>query len=287
MGKSSEPVFAFFGTSRQSVAVLDALEAADRIPALIITAPDKPRGRGLVASPCPAKAWAMERGIDTLSPSSLSDETFFEELAQFEWDLFVVAAYGLMIPKRIFDLPPHGALNVHPSLLPKFRGPSPVLSAILADERQTGVSIMQVTEKMDAGPVVASARIEIDEAEWPPKGSMLEELLFTEGGALLAETIPQWVAGSITPEPQDEAKASYTKKFSSADAHIDLAGNQRENFLKIQAFDAGPRAYFTTDRAVRVIVADAQWRDNILVITRVIPEGKKEMSYQEFLRGQH
>src|SRR6185312_10782839 len=177
-----KPLFVFFGTPRFAVRVLDALEANGHMPALIITAPDKPAGRGLEMKPAPAKEWALERGIDVLTPSTLKDEQLVAELQNSDWDVFVVAAYSKLLPKRVLDIPRKGALNVHPSLLPKFRGPSPAVSAILADERATGVSIMQMAEKMDAGPIIAQARIELEESEegWPPKGSEFETLLATE-----------------------------------------------------------------------------------------------------------
>ncbi|HVY73010.1 MAG TPA: methionyl-tRNA formyltransferase [Candidatus Paceibacterota bacterium] len=289
-----QPLFAFFGTPMLSVHVLDALERQGMLPALIITAPDRPQGRGLTLTPSPVKQWAIERNIDVLTPETLKDENFLAELENTEWDLFVVAMYAKLIPKRVLDMPKKGCLNVHPSLLPKFRGPSPVLSAILADERATGVTIMELREKMDAGPIVAQARIELEEEQpgstnpgegvWPPKGSEFEQLLATEGGNLLAETIPHWLAGQIEAEPQDESLATYTGKFNDADSLIDVNGNPREQLLKIRAFDKSPRAHFIMPEGKRVIITDAQIQDGKLKILRVIPEGKKEMPYSDFLR---
>lgn len=278
------PLFAFFGTPQFGVYVLDALERAGYLPALVITAPDKKRGRGLELQPSAVKAWALERGIDVATPESLKDEAFVAELSNSDWDVFVVAAYAKLIPQNILDIPRGKTLNVHPSLLPKFRGPSPAMSAILENERTTGVSIMQVSAKMDAGPVVAQAKVELEEAAWPPKGSDFEELLATEGGNLLAEILPDWLAGKITPEEQDESKATYTKKFVDADALVDLAGDPQKELLKIKAFDTGPRAYFKkADK--RVIITDATIEDGALKILTVIPEGKKEMPYETFLQS--
>jgi methionyl-tRNA formyltransferase len=282
------PLFAFFGTPHFSVVVLNALEARGMLPALIVTSPDKPQGRGLEVLPSPAKAWALERGIDVLTPQTLKDEQFEAELHNTEWDVFVVAAYNKLIPKSVLEIPKHGCLNVHPSLLPKFRGPSPVLSAILADERETGVSIMLMNEKMDEGPVVAQARIALDPESWPPKGSEFEDLLAQEGGNLLAETIPLWIEGKITPEPQNDAEATFSKKFSSEDALVDIFGEPRGQLLKIRAFDKNPRAYYVATKAgknIRVIITEAELEDGALKILKVIPEGKKEMSYSDFLRG--
>ncbi len=282
----TKPLFAYFGTPTISTLVLDRLEAHGFTPALIITAPDKPAGRGLAVQPSPTKSWALERGIDVVTPEKLRDPQFTAELGNTNWDVFIVAMYAKLIPKELLDLPRRGVLNVHPSLLPKFRGPSPVLSAILADERETGVTIMQLTEGMDEGPSIAQARIEIEEEAWPLKGSRMEMLLAQEGGNLLAEVLPDWVAGTLTPEEQDHTKATYTKKFESVDALLDLT-NPREAFLKIRAFDQSPRAYYIAPNGKRVIVTEANWKDGDLEIVRVIPEGKKEMLYSDFLRGQN
>lgn len=281
---TKNPLFAFFGTPRFSVQVLDALESHGLLPALIITAPDRPRGRGLEITPSPAKAWAMERGIDVLTPDKIRTEEFVAELKNTDWDLFVVAAYAKLIPKNILDIPHKGSLNVHPSLLPKFRGPSPALSAILENERTTGVSIMLMDEKMDSGPVLAQGRIELDETDWPPKGSMFEDLLATEGGNLLAETIPLWLQGEVTPEIQNESQATFTKKFTDEDSLVNLAGDAQKELCKIRAFDKNPKAHFFQD-GKRVIVVEAHIENSTLVLDRVIPEGKKEMDYEEFLRN--
>jgi methionyl-tRNA formyltransferase len=290
---SKKPLFAFFGTPSFATTVLDALERHGLIPTLIVTAPDKPAGRGMELAASPVKRWAMERGIDVLTPATLRDETFLSGLQNTEWDVFVVAAYAKLIPKNVLEMPRRGVLNVHPSLLPKFRGPSPALSAILADERATGISIMLMNEKMDEGPIIAQAKMELEEEAWPMRGSLFEELLAQEGGNLLAEVMPFWIAGTITPEPQNENEATFTKKFTDADSLIDLAGDARQNYLKIRAFDKTPRAHCIvkgpstgSGQAKRIIITDAEFVGGSLVITRVIPEGKKEMPYQDFLRGQ-
>jgi methionyl-tRNA formyltransferase len=296
MSKHEQPLFAFFGTPRFGVVVLNALEAHGMLPALVITSPDKPQGRGLEVLPSPVKQWALERGIDVLTPPTLKDEQLVAELKNSEWDVFVVAAYNKLIPKTVLEIPKHGCLNVHPSLLPKFRGPSPALSAILADERITGVSVMLMNEKMDEGPVVAQARIALEEEEpgsapgdgWPPKGSEFEELLAQEGGNLLAETIPFWMSGQITPEPQDDAQATYSKKFSSEDALVDIHGDPKKELCKIRAFDKNPRAFYFAEKngkKIRVIITDATLEGGVLKILKVIPEGKKEMPYEDFIKG--
>lgn len=246
---TKQPLFAFFGTSIDSKYALEELERHDLHPALIIDTKDIPA-----------------------------------DLSNTEWDFFLVCSYGKILKKEILDIPKRGCLNVHPSLLPKFRGPSPYVSAILADERETGVTLMQMEEKMDAGPILAQARIEIAPEDWPPKGLLLSQMLFTEGIRLLVDVLPDWLSGKLTPEPQDESLATYTRKFTDADALLDL-NNPREAFLKIQAFDKSPRAHFVTPKGKRVIVTEAQWKEGALEILKVIPEGKKEMPYSDFLKG--
>ncbi len=278
--------FVFFGTPKLSVHVLNALETKGLVPALVVTAPDKKAGRGQKLTPSPVKEWALEHSIDVLTPDNLKDPSLLGTLENTEWDFFVVAAYAKILPKVILDIPRKGILNVHPSLLPKFRGPSPVLSAVLADERATGVSIMLLEEKMDTGPVLAQASIEIEKDDWPMRGSVLEDLLFTEGGNLLAETIPQWMEGKVTPEVQDESKATYTRKFSDEDAKVGLGGDAYQNLLKIRTFDKNPRAYFLDKNEKRVIVTDARIENGKLILLRVTPEGKKEMDFSVFEKSQ-
>ena len=248
---ASDPLFAFFGSSVDSQYALEQLERVGLSPALVVR-----------------------------------DKTLPPELYNTAWDFFLVASYGTLLKKEVLALPKHGCLNIHPSLLPKFRGPSPYVSAILADEHATGVTLMLMEERMDAGPVLAQAKIEIAEEEWPPKGLLLSQMLFTEGVNLLAEVLPDWLAGTLEPVEQDDSQATYTKKFSDADTLLDLNGNQREQFLKVQAFNKNPRAYFINAKNKRIIVTDAAWTDGELIILRVLPEGKKEMPYQDYLHGQ-
>jgi methionyl-tRNA formyltransferase len=147
---------------------------------------------------------------------------------------------------------------------------------------------MLLDEELDHGPIIAQARVEIEAADWPLKGSTLESLLADEGGSLLAEAIGPWVAGEIQPEVQDHDRATFTKKFDDSDARLDLAGDAYSNLLKIRAFDTNPRAYMVLEKngkPMRVIVTDARLENEALVITSVIPEGKKEMAYDDFMRG--
>lgn len=282
------PPIAFFGTSSFATAVLDELVTAGIAPALIVTAPDAPRGRTLMLTPPDAKVWAENNDIPVLQPTSLTEHVESASLLNTDWELFVVAAYGKKLPADILALPRHGTLNVHPSLLPQFRGASPVRSAILQDVRETGVSIMLMDEELDHGPLVAQARIELAKNDWPPRAGVFEQLLAHVGGQLLAETIPLWLTGEITPEEQNHAEATFSHKITKNMGKLDLADDPYKNLLKIRAYNGWPGTYFIYARngkKIRVKITDAELaKDGTLKILRVIPEGKKEMNYEDFLR---
>jgi len=280
--KTSQPRIAFFGTPQFAVYVLDALKEKGVVPDLIVTAVDKPAGRNLVLTPPPAKLWAEENDVDLFQTEKL-DENMTEILKEGEYDLYIVAAFGFIIPKDILDIPKHGTLNVHPSLLPRLRGASPLQSAIL-EEDKTGVSIMLLDEQMDHGPIVAQEEVAV--SPWPPKESDLEKLLGTKGGEILADTIPEWTTGNIEAKEQDHESATYTQKIKKSDGLIELDGDAEKNFRKIQAYNTWPRAHFfveKNEKQIRVIVTEAHLANGMLIIDRVIPEGKKEMDYEIFL----
>ncbi|MBI2048313.1 MAG: methionyl-tRNA formyltransferase [Parcubacteria group bacterium] len=282
----SDVRFAFFGTPQLAVTVLDTLHSAGFVPARIITQPDTPQGRGKVIAPPPVKVWADAHGVPTKQPSKITAE-FTAELAREEWDLFVVAAYGNILPQALLDIPAHGTLNVHPSLLPRLRGPSPIVSAILTDERETGVSIMLLDAKMDHGPIVEQEIVEIK--NWPPCASALEQLLATCGGTLLAETILPWMRGGIAAQEQDDAQATFCKIIQKEDGLIDLHDDPYKNLLKIRAFEGWPTAYtffMRGEQKIRVQIIDAHLAaDGSLAIDTVRPEGKRDMPYADFSRS--
>lgn len=281
--------YIYFGTPNFAVTVLEELIAAGYSPELIVTTPDKPSGRKLLLTPTPLKQWAESHKVDVITPATLRDEAVVTQLASYHADLFIVAAYGKIIPQNILDLPTYGTLNVHPSLLPAFRGSSPVESAIIEGLTETGVSIMKLDALMDHGPIIASVTSGTSwTPENPPKGSTLEELLAHKGGKLLAEIIPKWIAGEITPVEQNDAIATFCKKIVKEDGRVDINGDPILAIQKIRAYDTWPGTFFFQkhgDKDIRVRIVDAEIKDGALVINRVIPEGKKEMNYQDFLRG--
>ncbi len=197
-------------------------------------------------------------------------------------DLVVVSSYGNILSAEILKIPKYGALNVHPSLLPKYRGPIPVPAAILNGEKETGVTIILMDERVDHGPILASKKFEIgDEKLTTPE---LLEILWELGSDLLVETIPKWIAGEITPQEQDHAKATYTKKLTREDGRIDW--NQSSEYIErqIRAFTPWPGAFiFWKEKRVKILVAHIA--EGKLVIDEVQLEGKKPTTYREFLLG--
>lgn len=271
---------------------LEELKTRRFLPAFIVTTPDKPRGRKMILTPTPVKIWAEENKIETADPESLRNNSdLVSKLAGLDCDLFLVASYGKIIPKEIFEIPKLKTLNIHPSLLPKYRGASPIQAQILNDEKEIGVTIIEIDEEMDHGLIVAQKKIEEEISLGRKK---LEKILATEGAGLFVQILPDWVAGETKPRAQDEKSAIYCKKISKemGELQIDLGNlskNARENFLKIKAFEDWPTAYFFIERNgrwTRVIVTDAVFENNSLKILKVIPEGKKEMTFADFLRGQ-
>lgn len=277
--------FVYFGTPQFAVIVLEELEAKGYLPSLIVTAPDKPKGRKLVLTPSEVKTWGEAHNIPVITPDTLKSDELVKELQKVNADVFIVAAYGKIIPKHILDIPQYQTLNVHPSLLPRFRGSSPIESVILSDETCTGVTIMKVDEDTDHGPVIAQRERIIN--NWPPRASELTRDLAHFGGKLLAEIIPEWLNG-LQSFPQDHTRATFTKKITKEDGLIELGGDALRNYRKIRAFDEWPTVYFFTkhaDKEIRIKIIDAHLEEEKLMITRVVPEGKKEMDYEDFLRG--
>ena len=297
--------FAYFGSSRLSVIVLNELKKLGYTPSLIVTTPDKPQGRKLIMTPNVVKTWAIENNIKVLSPAKL-DKEFIVTLAKENLDLFIVASYGKIIPNEIVEMPKRKTLNIHPSLLPQYRGASPLPTAMLDDAKLTGVSIMQLDAEMDHGPIIAQKDAFI--LRWPTYEEF-EEMMAIVGAHLLAEILPDWIAGKITPKEQDHAKATYTKKISKEDAELTLSDDELKNptaipakkaydiFRKIQAYHQWPQAYFFIERTdasgasqkIRIKITQASFagddRTGKLIIEKVIPEGKKEMSYEAFTQG--
>lgn len=270
--------FAFFGTSHIAVYVLEALICAGLTPELVVTLPPKPKGRGLEPQPTDVEVWAKEHGLPVAHDWS--------EFESKKWDVAIVVDYGNMLPKQLLDIPRRGFLNIHPSLLPRLRGASPIRSAILNDEKTTGVTIMLVNDGMDEGAIVAQKKI--TPQDWPVGNAVLEKVLLEEGGALLAQILPFWVSGEIEAQEQNHDLATYSAKLTKEDGLLDLSADGYKNLLKVRALEGWPGTYsffMRGDKKIRVQIIDAHLDGKNLIIDTVKPEGKKEMPYEEFLRS--
>lgn len=262
----------FFGTDEFAVVVLEEFKKLGILPALIITTSDTRRGRGLVLTPPPVKLWAEANKIESLQPDNL------ENLA-IKFDLGLVASYGKIIPKSLLDIPQHGILNLHPSLLPKYRGPTPIQSAILAGDAKTGISIMLVDEKLDHGPILKTQSISLKKQNY----EALKKELAVLSARLSVEIIPLWLEGKIKAVPQNHRDTTYAKKFSKEDGRVDLNEAPENLDRKFRALTPWPGIYFFTEDGRRVKITAARLENGRFVISRVIPEGKKEMDYSDFL----
>ncbi|MEY2665559.1 MAG: hypothetical protein RLZZ480_664 [Candidatus Parcubacteria bacterium] len=289
----SLPKIAFFGGEPLGLPALEALVRAGLTPELVICNPDRPSGRGLELAPPRIKTWALQNEIEVFQPTSYktSNRESLTRITGEEWDLFVVVAYNFILPKWFLDLPKHGVLNVHPSLLPKLRGMSPIRTAILENlPDQVGVSIMLMDEKMDHGPILSKTSLSLN--EWPISGPLLDDMLGQIGGEMLARTIPKWLDGSITPKEQEHLAATYTKKFEKPDAELQLdvtnlpTGDEAFMTLcKIKAFEGIGDCYFF-DKGKRVkIKAAGLSTGGHLELYRVTPEGKKEVDFATYLQS--
>jgi methionyl-tRNA formyltransferase len=276
--------FAFFGTPTVASLTLDIMARNGYVPSIIVTSPDKPAGRGLKMTPTPVSLWAEKNNIPCLKPEKITPE-FINNLKPDIYNLFVVVAYGKILPEILINAPKLGTINIHYSLLPKWRGASPLEASLINGDDVTGVSIQQMVYKLDSGPIFAEKEITIDEKITKEE---LRNKLIEMGGNLLCEILPKIVNKNITPEIQDESKAIYCSKINKEDGELDIVnGNPKENYNKYRAFSGWPGTYFFAtkhNKKIRVKIKEAVYENNLFIINRVTPEGKKEISYEDFLR---
>ena len=269
--------------------VLDELAASGLVPALVVCNPDAPVGRKHVMTAPATKVWAEAHQVPVFQPTTLRDRAALTPLTETDWDLFVVVAYGKLIPEWLLDVPKHKTINLHPSLLPNLRGASPIRSAILEDMRETGVTVMLLDAAMDHGPILAQTSANITETEWPLSGHELDMRLARQGGKLLADTIPNWIAGTITPTEQDHTTATFCTKIDKSMSELTLdpynlpTGDEAyQTLLKIHAFDGWPETFFMYE-GKRIKIKNATLSANgTLVITQIVPEGKNEIGWQSY-----
>jgi methionyl-tRNA formyltransferase len=299
----------FMGTPEFAVASLEVLINSAYEVVAVYTQPDKEAGRGRHIISSPVKELALYRGLEVMQPETLKDGSVVAHIASLKPDLIVVAAYGRIIPSEILNMPEFGCLNVHPSLLPYYRGSSPIATAILQGDEVTGVTIMLLDKGMDTGPILAQKSVSISVED--TTGSLTVRLAQV-GAQLLVEALPQWLEGKITPQPQDEGRASYTKIISKEDGELDWHLTALELWRRVRAFDPWPGCYtWWQGKRLKVnetiplaggkpeetgkVVALPQGakapvgvvtRDGILGLIRVQLEGKRVTSAEEFVRGQ-
>ena len=271
----TKPTIAFFGTPELCVPILNKLEEAGFTPAVIITNPDRPVGRKQVMTPSPVKVWGQEKGIPVLQPEKLNDE-FKAEFEKHNVDLSIVVAYGKIMPKWLIQLPVHQTLNIHYSLLPKYRGASPVESALLHGETTTGVCIQKMVHAMDAGPIAALEEVAIEPDE---VAGELRNRLNVIGAQMLVDLIPEYIAGNIEPEDQ-AGEPSYCYKTKKEDAEVDVDKmSDTELWNRYRAYFGWPSIFFFDENGKRVKITKARFGDGKFIIEKVIPEGKKEVDW--------
>jgi len=292
------------GTPEFSVPILNALIENYNIIA-VVTQPDKKVGRKQILTPSPIKKIALANKFEILQPEKIKNNTeFIRHLKELNPDLIVVAAYGLILPKEILDIPKYGVINVHASLLPKYRGASPIQSVILNGDKETGVTIMQVNEKMDEGDILTQAKVEIASDE---TSESLHNKLSILGNKLLLETLPKWLNKKIKPQEQNESQATYCKLINKEDGKIDLYKSPIELERRVRALNPWPGTWLNWNgkklKLLKVKLLNVENKRNIgevfkirdglavvciedaLEILKLQPEGKKPMTAKEFLNG--
>lgn len=269
--------FVYFGTPSVASDTLATLLVYGFAPALVVTSPDAPRGRGLVLTPCPTKVLALEHHLPVLTPEKLDAEAI-AAIAAYGADYGVCVAYGKIFPEELITLFPRGVLNVHYSLLPRYRGATPLETALRKGETVTGVTIQKMVKELDAGDLIAQESSPIGPGETARE---LRPRLVELGARLLIETLPPFERGEIVAKPQDAALATRAYKLKKEDGCLSLAAPAEDNWNAYRAYADSIGTYFMHD-GKRVKITSAALRNGVFTIERVIPEGRKEVSYAQF-----
>ena len=236
----------FAGTPDFALASLEALVESGRTPVAVLTQPDRPAGRGKKLTASPVKQYAEQQGIEVMQPVTLRDADVVAELEALAPDLLIVAAYGLILPQDVLDIPTHGCLNVHASVLPRWRGAAPIQAAILAADTTTGISLMAMTAGLDCGPVFHTAEVTIGDDE---TAGELHDRLASLGGTTLVEHVDDILAGRLAAVEQDESLATYAPKIQTQDAAIDWTLPAPELARRVRAYNPFPGAFFYAGEA--------------------------------------
>ena len=288
---------AFMGTPDFAVPTLDALAAAGHEIAAVYTQPPRPAGRGKALSPSPIQRRAEAVGLTVCTPATLRDPAAQADFAALDLDVAIVAAYGLILPVPILEAPLRGCLNVHGSLLPRWRGAAPIQRAILAGDEQTGICIMQMEKGLDTGPVYAQRETEVDRKT---AGELTAELAAL-GGALMVDVLDR--IDAMTPAPQPEEGVTYAHKVEKAEAKLDFSQAADAVERQVRAFNPIPGAYFEHQgERIRILAADVEpgagvpgevldhrlviaCGEGLIVPTLVQRAGRAAMRTDELLRG--
>lgn len=286
------PSYAFFGTGPLAESVLASLVRAGYIPKVIVTKPDTPQGRHMKLTAPHIKTWGEMKGIEVFQPESLKGISTDSPLHKEHFDVFILASYGKIIPEDILSLPQHGILNVHPSLLPLYRGPSPIESVLLDGSSATGVSIIKLDNEMDHGPILAQNAFTVPQDATAGK---LEVSCGQLGGDLLVQILPSYLDGTLIPKEQEHTYATTCKKITKELGEITLTTDADEVRCKFRALTPWPSLYFFythNDKKMRIKVTSVDLLSDIEsesiaqdIILSVTPEGKKEMDWESFKRG--
>ncbi|MBT4277209.1 methionyl-tRNA formyltransferase [Candidatus Falkowbacteria bacterium] len=295
----------FIGTSNFAVPALQKLKENNFNIISVITQPDKPIGRKKILTPPPIKNKALEYNLPVLQPTQISE--FTERIKQLNPDLIVMVSYGQIIPKEIIDIPNYGTLNIHPSILPKYRGSSPIQSAILNQDKQTGVTVMLVDEKMDHGPILSTKRVKTYNRDYSTLHNELAEL----GAILLLKVISQHITGQLSAKEQNHKKTTFTKILERDDGKIDWSKKVEKIEAQIRAYRPWPGTWCYTDSSKKIKIIKATINETesknknfgkiinspangkmivlckkgSLVIEELQLEGKNKITGEEFLRG--
>lgn len=289
----------FFGSAPFA---LPSLEAVWQSCSLVVSQPAKPTGRGMSVTPTPVARWAAERGVPVETPVKCRAPEFIERLAAENADLFVVAAYGQILPQRLLDLPKFGCINVHGSLLPRWRGAAPVQRAVQAGDRESGVTLMKMDAGLDTGPMIVKAATPIGPDE--TAGELYDRLAHL-GGQLLAEWLPRLIAGRFPTEEQDETLATLAPKVKPEEGQLSLAESAGQTYNRFRGMTPQPGAFLMTkfgrlkvkEMAVGNEVGPPGtilstkpalvigWTGGTLHLKTVQAEGKRAMSGTDFANG--
>lgn len=295
----------FMGTPAFSAPILSMLVKEGYDVAAVVTQPDRPVGRKKVMTPPPVKEQALIHGIEVLQPEKLKGSAEWERLQAINPDLIVTAAFGQLLPQEVLDLPRLGAINVHASLLPKYRGGAPIHQAVIDGEPTTGVTIMYMEKKLDAGDIISQVELPIEDTD--TTGTLFDKLS-AAGTELLKETLPSIVNGTNLRSPQDEQLVTFARNISREQERLDWTKSARDLWNQVRGLSPWPGAYTTFQETVVKIwaatpvdgkqgatpgeiiatngVFQVQTGDGkALEIQELQPAGKKKLSIEEFLRG--